>query len=195
MISATMWRRMQNKLFHIVCIAFIGLLVGGCAESRPATGSGGAIHERNQGYSLLYKLMSDESQVGGIFVIKGADASVQSLVKEIGTACQDFKKQMDTFPKGVAGIEFDVADLPPAEAETRKLIAGNETHTLLFSSGKEFELNLLLTQVQAMSYATYLSKAIEQQEDDPGRKKFLTNLSVRSAVLHDRVVKMIGSGV
>ena len=33
--------------------------------------------ERNEGYSLLYKLMSDESNVSKIFILKHADDPVR----------------------------------------------------------------------------------------------------------------------
>jgi hypothetical protein len=135
--------------------------------------------------------MSDESQVGGIFVLKSADPAVANLVKQIGTDCLGYKNQLEDFAKADKGIEFDVADLPPVEKESRGLIAASQTHDLLFSSGKDFQLRLLLTQIQAMDYASHLSQAIEKHEDDPARKKFLADMSKHCADLHDELVKLL----
>jgi hypothetical protein len=168
------------------------LAATGCAATAPPPpGSGGAFRERNEGYSLLYKLMKDESDVGQLFILKSASPPVTDLVKEVGNACQGFKKQLDNFAAADREIRFDMTDLPRAEQESRDRIAGGQTRALLFSSGREFEVTLLVTQIQAMDYAASLSKAIEGHEDNADRKKFLTDLSARCATYHDQLVKML----
>jgi hypothetical protein len=138
------------------------------------------IRRQNEGYSLLYKLMSDNSDVGKIFILKHADESVGSLVKEVAGFCQDSKKQLDEFPKKDNHIEFDVADLPKIEQASRDLEASYDEKNLLGSSGKDFELKLLFTQAQAMGYASQLAFALEKQEVDPARKQFLGQVGARA---------------
>jgi len=147
--------------------------------------------ERNEGYSLLYSLMGDESKVGGIFIIKHADDSVSGLVKEIGIACDSAKKQMDGFPYSNNRIEYDVPDLPKLEQRARDLESKAEARELLASSGKLFELRLISTQIQAMGYAVNLCQAMIAVEDDPGRKDFLTNLSNQCAAFRQRLMDLL----
>jgi hypothetical protein len=143
----------------------------------PPGENGGMFRRRNEGYSLLYKLMLDESQVGGIFIIKHADDSVGGVVKEIGLAAKDAQKQLHDFPNPTNRIEFDVLDLPRVEQDARDLESKEQEKQLLTSSGQTFELRLLLTQIQAMGYVVNLCKALVMVEDDPGHINFLNSLS------------------
>jgi hypothetical protein len=180
---------------HILCACLCFTALFGCTSSNtlptPPTGSGGMIHECNEGYSLLYKLMADESDVGKIFFLKSASDPVKSLVKEIGAAAQEAKKQMDTFPTAANQIEFNVADLPYMEQRGRDLQAKEDEHDLLFSSGKEFELRLVFTQAQAMDYAKQLCNALAEKETDPTRKAFLNSLAKQCNDFHDRLMKLL----
>ncbi len=156
-----------------------------------ADGGGGLVHQRNQGYSLLYKLMSDESDVGKIFILKSADDSVKNLVKEIGGAAQSAKQRMDELAKQDGEIHFDVTDLPAIEQRGRDLQAKDDEHALLFSSGKDFELRLLFTQTQAVDYAMQLCRALDEIETDPARKSFLEGLEKQCGDFHDRSMKLM----
>ena len=171
----------------------IGVIaLAGCAATpKPPSENGGMFRERNEGYSLLYKLMSDESKVSEIFILKHADEPVKGLVKEIAGACQAAKKQMDGFPIANNRIEYDVPDLPRLEQESRDLEAHEEAKDLLTSSGKTFELRLIFTQAEAMGYAVNLCQAILAHEDDAGHKEFLTNLSGQCAAFEQRLMEVL----
>jgi hypothetical protein len=166
--------------------------LAGCSSTpRPLTTGGGLIHQQNQGYSLLYQLMSDEKDVGKIFILKSADNPVKSLVKEIGAAAQSAKQRMDELAAADKQIAYDVPDLPYIEQRGRDLQAKDDEHALLFSSGKNFELTLLFTQAQAMDYATQLCKSLDETEKNPDRKTFLENLTKQCSGFHDRLMKML----
>jgi hypothetical protein len=178
------------------CKTFILLLcpvvLAACASTdKPPSANGGIFRQHNEGYSLLYKLMSDDSRVSGIFFLKHADESVGGLVKEIANFCDAAKKRMDEFPKSDRRIEFDVSDLPYMEQRSRDLQAKEDEKALLGSSGKEFELRLIYTQAQAMGYAVQLSDALAEQEDDPVRKSFLADVSRRCGAFHDSLMKLL----
>jgi hypothetical protein len=173
-------------------ILFGVIALAGCSTApKPPSENGGLFRERNEGYSLLYRLMSDESKVGEIFIIKHADDSVKGLVKDIAAACQAAKKQMDGFPMANNRIEYDVPDLPRLEQESRDLEAKEEAKDLLTSSGKTFELRLIFTQAEATGYAVNLCQALAAHEDDAGHKDFLNNLSSRCAVFQQRLMELL----
>jgi len=66
-------------------------------------------------------------------------------------------------------ISLDDIQLPPAELATRTAIAATKKKELLSQSGETFELTLLLTQTEALSYAWHLAEVTGQNEPQPGR--------------------------
>ena len=176
---------------HLLPAILLFALMGCASTNQTAMHAGGAFRERNEGYSLLYKLVSDESEVSNIFILKSADEPVKSVIKEIAEFMQSVKKQMDEFPKSDARIEFDVPDLPRIELKSRELQAQDERNGLLFSSGEKFALRLIFTQAEATNYATQLAKSLAEIEDDAARKSFLTNVAKRSNELHDKLMILL----
>jgi hypothetical protein len=148
--------------------------------------------QRNQGYSLLYKLMGDEAGVGDILIFKHADESVSGLVKEIGAACKDAESRMEEFRKADHGLSFDETGLPVVEAKSRELASKSETRALLGSSGKEFEVRLIVTQIEAMGYGEDLAEALEDRENDPRHKAFLKGLAEQCGGFRERLLKLLG---
>jgi hypothetical protein len=174
----------------IVCMLSAALL-GGCAAPASPPVSADLNRQQLEGYGLLYKLMSDDSSVAEIFIIKNADPPVIGLAREIARNCQDAKAQLDAFAKSDPSLHLDVSDLPAAEQESRDSTASQDEKELLSSSGKAFELRLLFTQAQAMGYASELSKAVASHEDDATRKNFLMGLSDKCAGYRDRAMEML----
>ena len=170
----------------------VALTLAGCASTpQSPSHNGGLIHERNQGYSLLYKLTSDEGNVSKILILKHAEEPLAGLVKEISAFCKTAKNRMDAFPKSDSRIEYDMTDLPVIEQQSRDQTAKSDAIALLSSNGKEFELRLVFTQAQAMDYAAQLSSALAKSEDDPSRQRFLTSLTVGYAGFHRRLMNLL----
>ena len=114
------------------------------------------------------------------------------LIKEIATACDQAKKKLEQFRAKDRHLNFEVANLPEIEVKTRSAIQSTETKQLLFSSGKTFEVNFLLTQAEAMNYAAHLAQVLRNQETDTFRKKFLDKeLAQRCTTLHDKVLQLL----
>lgn len=168
------------------------LALSGCAESvKPPSANGGLFRQKNEGYSILYHLMSQESDVAKIFIIKHASDQVGDVVKQVAATCQAAKAQMDEFPRKDNRIEYDVSDLPYIEQSSRDLAQKADTKALLERSGKEFELELVFTQAQAMMYARDLCDALAGDEDDPLRKAFLNDLSKQFSRLTDSLMELL----
>jgi hypothetical protein len=171
-----------------VCV----LAVTGCTTIQKIlpTADWGQARVRNEGYSLLYKLMDQESDVSKILIIKHASSPVADVIKEIASTCGFAKKGLDLFHEK-DNLNLKMADLPEIEQKTRLAIASTDTKQLLTSSGKTFEHRLLLTQVEAMNYASHMAKVLHDQETDPLRKQFLATLSQHCATLHDKVIDLL----
>ena len=174
-------------------ILFVTILAGCTSTPGPPpapAGSADAIRQLNEGYSLLYKLMSDEGDVGKIFILKRPSETVSAPVKEIGNAAQAARKKMDALAKQDSRLSYQMADLPHIEQRSRDLQASAYSRALLTSGGKEFEARLVFTQMEAMNYAVQLCKALNEKEQDANRKAFLQSLEKQCQEFHDRLAKV-----
>lgn len=168
------------------------LAIAGCATAAdPPSPDKAPLRQLNQGYSLLYKLMSDESDVHKLLIFKHADEPLAGLIQQIATFSNDTKGQLEKFAKAAPPVELGVPDLPPVEQKSRDLESKEETSTLLGSSGKDFELRLIFTQAEAMNYGAQLAKALADQEVNPARKTFLGDVATRCAGFHDKVMGLL----
>jgi hypothetical protein len=176
----------------LLCVYFA---LAGCAASAshpPSSSAAAGISQENEeGYSILYKLMSDEARVGGIFFIKKADESISVPIKQLSLACQAAKKRLEDFRAADNRLHLDMPDLPYIEQRSRDLEASDDRKLLLFSKGKTFELNLLFTQAQATGYASELCRALAENETDAQRKAFLLDLQEQFSAYHERLMKLL----
>ena len=77
------------------------------------------------------------------------------------------------------------------EAATREAIASTKEKELLSQAGGEFELTLLLTQAEALSYASHLAKVASENEFQPDRARALAGVSEDMATLYHEVFMML----
>jgi hypothetical protein len=178
-----------------VCGALLvcGLTVTGCSTVQNVllTEAGREARARNEGYSLLYQLLSQESNAAKLLIIKHADPPIADIIKVIASTCGQAKNELELFHANDHRLSFERTDLPPIEQKTRDAIESTVTRQLLFSSGKTFEVRFLFTQAQAMNYAAHLAQVLRDQEPDPVRQKFLASVATRCTTLHDRVMELL----
>jgi hypothetical protein len=183
---------MRSRYFvygAVVCV----LALAGCATVPPVIPIfGRPARIRDEGYSLLYSLADKQSNVGKILIIKKASAKVSAEIKEIAQVFSKAKERLDGFAKDDSGLSFKMEHLPSMEVKTRAAIQSTTTKDLLFSSGKTFELRLLLTQVQALDYGSHLANQLADKEGNPKRKEFLTQFAKQCEEHHKQVVEMVG---
>lgn len=176
-------------------VVAIAVLVGiGCAsvqEKIPFVGN--RYRERNEGFSLLYDLATKQSDVDKILILKHVDAKTAKEIKEIAQTFRQAQEQLDAFAHQDSSLNFKTKHLPVLEVKTRESIQSTTTKDLLFSSGKEFELRLLLTQVQALDYASHLAGVLEDQDDNKERKSFLSEFSKQCDQHHKNVMQLLSS--
>jgi hypothetical protein len=146
---------------------------------------------RNQGYSLLYKLLSDEKDISKILIIKKEQSDVGDLIKKIAQTTGQTAKQLDAFSKADPHLHLNMEGLPVAEKETRDLISKTRAKELITKSGEKFELRILLTQSEALTYGAHLAVVVQSHESDPQRKKFLADTSQRLQELHQAVIDLM----
>jgi hypothetical protein len=179
----------------------IFIFIAGCAtKPQPVAPSAAApppvaedarLAIRNQGCSLLYHLLSDEKNLSKILLIKKEQSDLGELIKKISNFSGDTAKQFEAFAKADSHLHLNMDGLPQAEKETRDLISKTRAKELVTKSGEKFELRILLTQSEALTYGAHLAVVAQSHETDEARKKFLADTSQALQDLHQAVIDLM----
>jgi hypothetical protein len=140
---------------------------------------------------LLHQLLCDQKDVSLLRFIKREQDDVKSLVKKIASNSATGAKLLEEFARHDPSINLDDVRLPPEEAATREAIASTKRKELLGQTGHEFELTLLLTQTEALSYAWHLAKVAGENEPEPDHARALAGLSKDMENLYHEVFVML----
>ena len=154
----------------------LACVLTGCQSPKPKSPSASSASTRNNCYSLLHQLLDDEKDVSMLRFIKPEHSDVKNLVKRIATASGTGATLLEQFAKDDPSIRLDDIRLPPGELATRDAIASTKQKELLGQTGDTFELTLLLTQTEALSYAWHLAKVAGENEPQPDRARALAGV-------------------
>lgn len=149
----------------------------------------------NNCYSLLHQLLNDQKNVGLLRFIKREEDDVKKLVKKIAADSAAGAKLLEEFARHDPAINLADIRLPPGEAATREAIAATKKKELFSQKGDEFELSLLLTQHEALSYAWHLAKVAVKNEPEPGRARALAGVSADMEKLYREVYVLLLSKI
>jgi hypothetical protein len=179
----------------IVCATFCAavILCCGCATQRSPTQAkaGGTEGVGDHGYALLFDVLKDEKDVSKLLVVKRERPELRELIKEISETAGRASRQLETFVKSERSLDLTRLGLPTAEVETRAAIAKAKSKELLTESGKHFELKLLLSQSEALTYAAHLAETVAKSESNPARAGYLLQLAGSLHGLQRKVVAML----
>jgi hypothetical protein len=160
-------------------------------KSRSPGESGAAPTTRNNCYSLLHQLLDEQKDVSILRFIKREHSDVKNLINKIAANSAAGAKLLEEFAKHDPSIPLDAIRLPPGEAATREAIASTKKKELLGQTGDEFELSLLLTQTEALSYASHLAKVAGENEFQPDRARALAGVSEDMKNLYHEVFVLL----
>lgn len=171
------------KFWHLYSLWLVAGILTGCQSAAPplaGQGAGaGAVGEqstRDNCYSLLHQLLADEKNVDLLRFIKREESDVKKLVKRIAARSAAGSKLLEDQAELDPAIRINDISLPPGEVATRKAIASTQKKRLLGQSGDQFELSLLLSQAQALGYASHLAKVAAETDSRPERVRALNEL-------------------
>jgi len=167
-----------------------GLLTG-CQSPKAKPPSRSSVATRNNCYSLLHQLLDNEKDVSLLRFIKPEHADVKNLVKRIATTAGTGAALLEEFAKDDPSLRLDDIRLPPGELATREAIAATKQKELLGQTGDTFELTLLLTQTEALNYASHLAKVASENEPQPDRARALAGVSQDMVNLYHEVFALL----
>jgi hypothetical protein len=173
-------------------LSLAGILTG-CQSHKikPAPVSGVSLSTRNNCYSLLHQLLDEQKDVSMLRYLKREHVDVKNLVKKIAANSGAGAKLLEEFAKNDPSIRLDDIRLPPGETGTRDSIASTKEKELLSQTGDKFELTLLLTQTETLSYAWHLAKVAGENETQPERALALAGISKDMENLYHEVFTML----
>ena len=137
--------------------------------------------------------MGDEKNVSKLLIIKRERSELKEVVKAISHTAGQAHKQLEKFGKADARLNLKDKGLPAAETATRESISKAKARDLLTDKGKDFELKLLLSQNEALTYGEHLALTAVQGETNPQRLQFLQTLARELGQLRRRVVDVISA--
>ena len=145
----------------------------------------------NNALALLDDLLNDEKNLSKVLLIKHHSEQLGKLVKEISRTAAQGAKALELMVKEEPGINLKETALPAGEVAARDAISKSKEHTLLHSADTEFELQLLLTQSDALNYGAQLARVAALNESAADRARTLSNLSSQLGNLHEQVIAML----
>jgi len=146
---------------------------------------------RNNSYSLLHQLLAEQSDVSLLRFIKSEHPEVKTLVKKIATTSATGATLLEQFAKDDPTIKLDDISLPPGEEAAREAIASTKENELLSQTGDRFELTLLLTQTEALSYGWHLAVVASLYEPNADRAHALVGIGVDMDNLYHEVFALL----
>ena len=169
---------MKTKpLLFIMMLVVVGTLTG-CQTPRAMIPTrSAALTTRNNCCSLLHQLLKEQKDVSLLRFIKREQSDVKELVNKIAINSATGAKLLEALAKSDPRINLNDIRLPPGEVATRAAIAATKEKELLDQTGDKFELTLLLTQTEALSYAWHLAKVAGENESQPDHARALAGLS------------------
>jgi hypothetical protein len=184
---------MKPILPLLATIFSVAAVLTGCEspKARSPSGSSAAQLTRNNCYSLLHQLLDEQKNVSILRFIKREHSDVKNLIKKIAANSAAGAKLLEEFARHDPSIKLDEIRLPPGEVSTRDAIASTKQKELLSQTGDEFELSLLLTQTEALSYAWHLAKVAGENEAQADRARALAGVSEDMENLYHEVFVLL----
>jgi len=183
---------MDKKL--LLCAVML-LGVCGCSELPPVlpahADEPGKLHTRNNAASLLADLLKDEQNVGKVFIVKNASPEVMDLVKLIGATAATHERELLLMATNDPALNLDEIELPAGEMAARDGTTKSKEHDLLFSSGANFEFNLLFSQAQAENYGWHLAAVAADNSTNSEEARTFATIGETMKRLYDQVVEQM----
>jgi hypothetical protein len=172
--------------------AWATLLLGCASASEPAAQTPVTPASRH-GYALLFVLMGQEKDLSKLLIIKREREDFSELIGDIARTCGDAHERLEQLAQADPTLDLEDTGLPRAETETRDAIEKTRTKQLLTESGKEFEMQLLLAQNEALTYALHLSEVLARAEPDAARLELVRFLWKDLQGLQERLWSLLRS--
>jgi hypothetical protein len=160
---------------------------------RSSGGAAAARANRKDGYSRLHQILLEQKEVRWLRFSPGESNAVDELAQRIAATCEAASKRLEAGARLEPVITLDALWLPLGDSGKRETIAAARQRELLGQTGGRFELTFLLTQAEALNYATHLAQVAGENERQPDRARTLAEVREELLNLHQAVVGLVRS--
>jgi hypothetical protein len=176
---------LARLLLSVTCVVLATSLIHGDPSSTRQD-------KLNGGYYLFHHLCEDEDPLPLLLDIKHAPKDISTYADEISKTAKESLATLDRWHDRDPSLRFDKNPLPQIEQDVRDSIKAGKQHQLLFgTSNSEFVRALIVSQIEACTYATNLCKVLADQETDPDRAKSLRQMSLRWQGMRDEAFRIL----
>lgn len=159
---------------RLASLFLVGLL--GCAHAGAPTSPQEGPAASRHGYALLHEILGQERRVSLLLLIKAERKALETVIDAIAETCDTAYDRLEDLAAEQPRLDLSDTGLPADEVLTREAIARTRRDQLLAASGREFELQLLWSQNEALTYASHLADTLARSESDPARLAFVRAL-------------------
>ena len=114
--------RHTMKIIFSLLAFLAAVMLTGCQSPKAAASVAGNVSTRNNAYSLLHQLLSQQKNVSLLRFIKSEPADLKKLINQIAKTSGAGAKLLEQFAKDDPSINLDDLRLPPGEVATRDAI-------------------------------------------------------------------------
>jgi hypothetical protein len=140
---------------------------------------------------MLHQLLEEQKDVSMLRFIKSEHPDVKRLVKKIAATSGAGAQLLEELARHDPSMRLQDLRLPPGEAATRDSIAAGKKAELLSQSGDAFELTLLLTQTEALSYAWHLAQVAAENAPQQAQTRALAGVGEDMRNLYREVFALL----
>ena len=184
---------MKRRPSVVLALCLAAAILGCSRQKSPYSNTGDGFFELNEGYSLLYQLMAKNQDIDTLLIVKEEEGDVYTHTAKVADVSARVAKQLETFARLDSRLKLDLETLPWIEQRTREAIEGTRTENLLLSTGWRFELELLLSELEGLSYASHMAAMLAESEIHEARKAYLGVCSKELGDLHQGTIDLIAS--
>lgn len=181
---------MSKKLVLVVCCAAISYV---SINSLTYADEAPTAHHRAQGFFSLRKIVRQEKGLGKLLIIKHPRKSIEKLLKRVATVSKDFDQELEAWNEKEPTLIAEDEGFPPIEKKTRTGMESDVAKSMLLSGGHNFEIRILVAQVQALDYIAHSLEALEDSETGPSRKARLKAIQQTYEKLKGQVYILLGA--
>ena len=175
----------------IVASVLLAALLGCASKGAPSRSPEAPAAASGHGYALLHEILGQERKVSQLLIIKEERKPLETVIDAIAETCGIAYERLGELAAAKPRLDLSDTGLPVEERRTREAIAATRKEQLLAASGRELELQLLLSQNEALTYAAHLADTLARSETDPARLAFVRALWKDLTGLQQDVVALL----
>lgn len=181
-------------LFPFWALMLAGTLTGCAILDKPEpTPPGSDYPIVNEGYNLLYEVVSAQKFTDELLLIKIESDAVDAVISELTEDAARIEGELKQIAEKDPTIDLDRELLPEMERRKRDSVQLDRLKDLLGRTGKRFERLLLLTQSGALNQTRHLARVMVEAEAREDRKAFWQEVQRQFDENYQNVVALLES--